>query len=146
LKKTLLERMRRRAQGRPQWVRIWCSVFFVGVVLQFCPPVFAAEPAHVDTVSSPTSDVESDSHFHAVDTHSSEADCCHIDPAHTLREAASVAIASDTDLRIPPAVATEHDEIFWSSTPDTTTLPGSTLEHIAGRGPALYLTTRRLRI
>ena len=60
--------------------------------------------------------------------------------------AALVSIASDTDLRIPPAIVTEHDEIFWSSTPYTTTLSASTLEHTAGRGRALYLTTLRLRI
>ena len=127
-------------------MRIFCSVFFVGIVLQFCPPVFAGEPTHVDTVWSPTTGAEQDSQLDTADEHSSAANCCHVDISNNSHEAALVSIASDTDLRIPPAIVTEHDEIFWSSTPYTATLSASTLEHTAGRGRALYLTTLRLRI
>lgn len=138
--------MRRRAQDRPQRVRIWCSVFLVGIVLQFCPPVFAGEPAHASTVSSPTIGADHDSQLHAVDTDSGVANCCHIDPAHTIGDATLVLIASNTDLRIPPGAVTELDEIFLSSTSNTETFPAPTLDYAAGRGRALYLTTLRVRI
>jgi hypothetical protein len=127
-------------------VRIWCSVFFAGIVLQFCPSVFAGEPAYVGAVSSPTTSAGQDSQFHTVDADSGTVNCCHVDPAHTFRDAALVSIASDTDLRIFPAVVTEHDETLWSSTSNIAIFPAPTLDHTAGRGRALYLTTLRLRI
>ena len=127
-------------------MRIWCSVFFVGIILQFCPSVFAGEPIHTSTVSSLTIGADQDTHLHAVDADSDTVICCHADVAHTFRDAALVSITSDTDLRISPAVVTEHDEVFWSSTSSTESFPAPTLDYAAERGRALYLTTLRLRI
>lgn len=146
LKKSLLERIRRRLQDYPQWVRSLCSVFVIGFALQFCPPAFAGEPTHVWAASSPNSDAGQDSQLHTFDTHPIGEQCCHINPAHPLRDVAPVSIASGTDLRIPPAIVTEHDESSWSLTSNTAVLPAPTLEHTTALGRTLYLTTLRLRI
>jgi len=89
---------------------------------------------------------EHDSQRHAIDADSGAANCCHVDPAHTFRNVALVYIASDTDLRIFPAVIPEHDESFWSSTSNTESFPTPTFDYAAGRGRSLYLTTLRIRI
>lgn len=138
--------MRKRAQDRPLWVRIWCAVFFAGIVIQFCPPVLAGEPVHVSTVSSPTIGADHASHIQAVDTDSGVVNCCHIELAHAIGDATLFFVASDTDLRVPLGAVTEHYEIFSSSTPDSATFSASTLDDAAVRGRTLYLTTRRLRI
>lgn len=146
LKRSLLERIRRAVQDRLRWVRSLCSIFVVGIAFQFCPPAFAGEPTHDWTASSPTSDAGQDSQLHTFDTYPIGEQCCHINPAHPLRDVAPVSIASGTDLRFFPAIVTEHDKSLRSLTPDTTVLPAPTLEHAAALGRTLYLTTLRLRI
>lgn len=89
---------------------------------------------------------ERDSQLHAVDADSDAANCCHVDPAHTFRDAALVSIAGDTESRISPGVVTEHAGIFWASTSDTVPFPTAAPDYAAGRGRALYLTTLRIRI